>query len=299
MRHLNYNHLLYFWTIAQEGSIARAAEKLFLTPQTVSGQLKLLEQSVGTPLFERVGRRLVLSDNGRIVFQYADEIFRLGAELTERMKSGKPGNPLVLNVGIVSSIAKLITYQILKPAMDLAEPVQLVCAEGELEALLAELTVARLDLVISDRPIPTGLSVKAFNHQLGETGVAFFSQAEGWREYARGFPATLDGAPMLLPVGTSALRRRLEDWFEAVGVRPNVIAEFHDSALLKAFGQAGKGLFPAPSAIAKEVEAMYGAREVGIAEGARESYYAISPERKIHHPAVQRVTEVARSSVFA
>ena len=298
MRHLNYNHLLYFWTVAREGSIARASEALFLTPQTISGQLKLLEEAIGKPLFHRVGRRLVLSETGQIVNQYADEIFSLGAELTQRMRSGEPGAPLVLNVGIVNSIAKLIARQILRPALDLEGELRLVCWEGSLEKLLADLAVHRLDLVISDHPIPTGLSVKAYNHLLGESGVAFFADRRKVRRYAPEFPRSLDGAPVLLPVNTSALRRRLDDWFEQKGVRPKILAEFEDSALQKAFGEAGIGLFPAPSAIAGKVESMYSARRVGEVDGVRETYYAISPERKIKHPAILGITEAARERLF-
>jgi LysR family transcriptional activator of nhaA len=298
VRHLNYNHLLYFWTVAREGSIARAAEVLHLTPQTISGQLKLLEESVGTPLFHRVGRRLVLSETGQIVNQYADEIFSLGAELTQRMKSHQPGVPFVLNVGIVNSIAKLITYRILQPALELEDELRIVCYENDLEKLLADLAVHRLDLLVSDHPIPAGLSVKAFNHVLGESGVSFFAPTRRAATYARRFPESLDGTPVLLPVNTGALRRRLEDWFEQVGVRPRVVAEFDDSALMKAFGEAGAGLFPAPSAIAPEIENMYSAREVGRVDGVRETYYAISPERKIKHPAVLRIIEAARQRLF-
>ncbi|MEQ8858511.1 MAG: transcriptional activator NhaR [Pseudomonadales bacterium] len=299
MRHLNYNHLLYFWTVAREGSIARASEALFLTPQTISGQLKLLEEAIGKPLFHRVGRRLVLSETGQIVNQYADEIFSLGAELTQRMKSGDPGAPFVLNVGIVNSIAKLIAYQILEPALELEEDMRMVCWEGSLEQLLADLAVHRLDLVISDHPIPTGLSVKAYNHRLGESGVSFFADPRKAKAYSRDFPRSLDDAPLLLPVNTSALRRRLDDWFEERSIRPTIIAEFDDSALLKAFGEAGIGLFPAPTAIAGKVESMYSSRQVGEIDGVIETYYAISPERKIKHPAILSITETARERVFS
>jgi LysR family transcriptional activator of nhaA len=298
LRHLNYNHLLYFWTVAREGSIAKASEVLFLTPQTISGQIKLLEETIGKPLFHRVGRRLVLSETGQIVNQYADEIFSLGAELTQRMKSDDPGTPFVLNVGIVNSIAKLIAYQVLRPALAMEEDLRLVCWEGPLEKLLADLAVHRLDLVISDHPIPAGLSVKAYNHKLGESGVSFFADPRRARGYASRFPASLDHAPVLLPVNASALRRRLEDWFEEQSVRPTIIAEFDDSALLKAFGEAGIGVFPAPTAIAEKVESMYSSRRIGEAEGVHETYYAISPERKIKHPAILSITEAAREHLF-
>ena len=238
MRHLNYQHLLYFWTVAREGSIARASEVLHLTPQTISGQLKLLEESVGAPLFHRVGRGLVLSDTGRLVNQYAEEIFSLGAELTQRMRDQELGAPLAFNVGVVNSIPKLTAQRILQPALELGEEIRLLCWEDDLEKLLADLAVHRLDLVISDRALPTGASVRAFNHLLGVSGVSMFAHRSIASKYTRRFPRSLDGAPLLLPVNTSALRRRLDDWFDAHEIRPHIVGEFEDSALLKEIGRA-------------------------------------------------------------
>ena len=301
MRHLNYQHLLYFWTVAREGSIARASEVLHLTPQTISGQIKLLEESVGAPLFHRVGRGLVLSDTGRVVNQYADEIFSLGAELSQRVRDQDSGAPLAFNVGIVNSIPKLIAQRILLPALGLGDEIRVLCWENELERLLADLAVHRLDLVVSDRPLPTGSSVKAFNHLLGESGVAMFAEAELAKRLGaprRRFPEILDGAPMLLPVNTTALRRRLDDWFDARELRPQIVGEFEDSALLKAFGSEGTGVFPAPTAIASQIEATYHSQMIGEVEGVEERFYVISPERKLKHPAVVRITETARERLF-
>jgi len=298
MRHLNYNHLHYFWTVANEGSIARASELLHITPQTISGQLKLLEEVVGEPLFQRVGRGLVLTENGRLIKQYADEIFTIGAELSQVVRSRQPSTSPVLNVGIVNSIPKLIAYRLLEPALSAREPVRVVCLEADLEKLLAELAIHRLDLVISDRPIPVGMSVKAYNHRLGESVISFFSSKRSAARYQRNFPRSLDGGPMLLPVNTNALRRELDDWFDRVDVRPRIVAEFEDSALLKAFGEAGVGIFPAPQAIAAEVERMYNAREIGVAGEVRENYVAISPERRLKHPAVLDIIEVARGQLL-
>lgn len=295
MRHLNYNHLHYFWAVAREGSIARASEVLHLTPQTISGQLKLLEESVGEPLFERVGRGLALTDTGRIVQQYADEIFSLGAELSERIRSKSPQAPQTLNVGIVNSIAKLIAYRVIEPALELDPAVRVVCCEGDLEQLLGDLAVHRLDLVISDRSIPSGLNVRAYNHPLGESPVALFARRSIAARYARRFPESLDGAPVLLPLRSSPLRRALDEFFDRHDIAPSAVAEFDDSALLKAFGEAGAGVFPAPAAISDQVQHMYHARQIGDADGVVENYYAISPERKLKHPAVVRITEVARS----
>lgn len=298
MRHLNYNHLYYFWTVACEGSIARAAETLHLTSQTISGQLKLLEEVVGSPLFQRVGRGLALTDTGRMVKQYADEIFTVGAELSQRVRSNQPQANPVLTVGIVNSIAKLITYRVLEPVLTGSEAVRIVCREADLETLLAELALHRLDLVVSDRPIPVGLGVKAYHHQMGESVIAFFTGKRLAARYKRDFPGSLDGAPMLLPTHTTALRRELDDWFERVNVRPHVVAECDDSALLKVFGEAGAGVFPAPLAIAAEVERMYHARLIGQADEVRESYIAISPERRLKHPAVLDLIDRARSQLF-
>ncbi|MEQ8659637.1 MAG: transcriptional activator NhaR [Gammaproteobacteria bacterium] len=295
MRHLNYNHVLYFWTVAREGSVARAAEALHLAPQTISGQVKALEQVIGKPLFRRAGRGLALTDAGHIVHQYAEEIFTLGAELTRRMKSDDAGVPATFNVGIVNSIAKLVAREILQPVLALEEHVRLVCREGELEKLLGDLAVSRLDFVLSDRPIPTGLSVRAYNHPLGESEVALFAPVAMVRRYRRRFPHGLDDAPMLLPEHSSALRRRIDDWLEARGVRPRIVAEFDDSALMKAFAAGGAGLFPAPIQLADHLARMYGVRPLGVLEGVIEGYVAISPERRLSHLAARRITDLARA----
>jgi len=297
MRHLNYSHLQYFWTVASEGSIARASEVLHITPQTISGQLKLLEEAVGEPLFQRAGRGLVLSDTGRLVKQYADDIFALGEELTHVVR-GRQSRARVLHVGIVNSIAKLIAYRVLQPALSSEHRVRVVCTEGGLEELLADLAIHRLDLVLSDRPIPVGMNVKAYNHPLGSSVIAFFSKPAAVRRYSSDFPNSLRDAPLLLPVHTSAMRRDLDAWFERVGIEPQVVAEFDDSALLKMFGAAGAGVFPAPFAIAREIERMYSARVVGLAESVQETYLAISPERKLKQPEVLEVIELAREQIF-
>jgi LysR family transcriptional activator of nhaA len=298
MRHLNYTHLLYFWTVAREGTITRASEVLHLTPQTISGQLKLLDEAVGEPLFSRVGRGLVLTETGQVVKQYADEIFMLGAELTQRVKSKQALIHTTFNVGIVSSIPKLVALRILKPALEMDEPLRIVCREGELENMLGELALHRLDLLISDRPIPAGTSVKAYNYPLGDSGINLFAHESIADRYRRSFPESLEDAPMLLPALDSPLRSNLEDWFDTIRVRPRVLAEFDDSALLKAFGNAALGVFPAPACITEEVVSMYHSRMVGRVESIRESYFAISPERKLKHPAVVQITDNAREALF-
>jgi LysR family transcriptional activator of nhaA len=297
LRHLNYKHLHYFWTVANEGSITRASEALHITPQTISGQLKLLDEEVGEPLFQRAGRGLVMTDTGRVVKQYADDIFTLGAELSQVVR-GRQAEQRALHVGIVNSIAKLIAYRILQPAITAAQPVHLVCIEGDLENLLAQLAIHRLDLVISDRPIPVGLNVKAYNHSLGDSVIAFFCEPASVKRYQTGFPESLRGAPVLLPSRGSAMRRDLDDWFERVGVEPHVVADFDDSALMKMFGAAGAGVFPAPHAIAPEIERMYGARFIGLAEKVQDTYIAISPERRLRQSSVLDIIERAREQLF-
>jgi LysR family transcriptional activator of nhaA len=297
MRHLNYNHLLYFWTVAREGSIGRAAASLHLTPQTISGQLKLLETSVGEPLFQRAGRGLALTTTGHLVKQYADEIFALGAELAHVVRGGGTSRANVLNVGIVNSIPKLITYRILRPALESGEPLRIACYEADLEKLLSDLAVHRLDLVLSDRPIPGGLNVKAYNHGLGDSEVGIFAHRSLSGRYVHGFPGSLRDAPLLLPARTTAVRRALDEWLDRLGVTPRIVAEFDDSALLNSFGAVGIGVFPASLAIANEVERMYEARMIGVADGIKESYFAVSPERRLKHPAVLRITAAAREAL--
>jgi LysR family transcriptional activator of nhaA len=297
-RHLNYNHLLYFWTVAREGSIAKASGFLHLTPQTISGQIKQLEASIGKPLFRRVGRNLVLTDTGHAVMPYAEEIFSLGGELAQRVRSEDHDRPSTLNVGIVNSIPKLIAFRTLEPAMSMETPVRMVCWGGELDSMLADLAVHRLDLVLSDRPVPSGMNVKAYSHLLGESGISFFAHKSIARQYTRDFPRSLDRAPMLLPVTTGALRRSLDDWFASHNVVPQILAEFDDSALMKAFSEAGNSLFAAPEAIADEIEHTYEARRIAAADGLQERYYAISAERKLKHPAVLEITERARNTLF-
>ena len=297
MRHLNYTHLLYFWTVVREGGVTNAAKALHLTPQTISGQLKLLEESVGEKLFNRVGRGLTLTETGQVVNRYTEEIFQLGAELTQKVKSKQALLPETLHVGVLSSIPKIIARRVIAPGLDLPHPVRVICHEGDMDNLLGELAVHRLDLIVSDRPLPSGSHVKAFNHPLGESGVSIFAHKSIAKHY-RNFPAAVDDAPMLLPVANNTLRRNLEDWFERQDVSPRVVAEFDDSALLKAFGEVGIGLFPAPTVIADEVCNSYDARLLGHVEEVRERYYAISPERRVKHPAVLAITEQARAGLL-
>jgi LysR family transcriptional activator of nhaA len=298
MEWLNYHHLLYFWTVAKEGSIARACQRLHLAQPTISAQLQALERSLGEKLFNRVGRGLVLTETGHTVYRYADEIFNLGRELMDTLKGQPTGRPLRLAVGVADAVPKMVAYRLIEPAMKLPEPVHLVCSEGSPEHLLAELAIHRLDLVLMDSPIGPGVKIRAFNHQLGECGVTIFGTAEHAETYGGDFPRSLQGAPFLLPTELSTLRRSLDQWFDANGVRPLVVAEFEDSALMKSFGQAGAGLFAGPSVVEAEIERQYGVKVLGRISSLRERYYAVSVERKLKHPAVLAISESARRQLF-
>jgi LysR family transcriptional regulator, transcriptional activator of nhaA len=298
MRHLNYNHLLYFWAVAREGSIAKASEVMHLTPQTISGQLRLLDEAIGERLFVRSGRQLVLSEMGHVVLQYANEIFSLGAELAHVVRGQTTGISTSLNIGIVDSIPKLITYRLLEPVLRLTEKIRLNFVEGALEPLLAKLSVHHVDLVLSDRPIPGGLNVRAYHHLLGSSGITIFGTPELTKQYRKRFPASLHGAPFLFPVQSHALYQPLSSWFDANGLVPVAVAEFDDSALMKIFGQAGAGLFAGPTTIESEICRMYHVNVIGRIPDIQERFYAITPERKLKHPAVAAITASARDIIF-
>ncbi|HFD81291.1 MAG TPA: transcriptional activator NhaR [Gammaproteobacteria bacterium] len=295
---INYKHLHYFWVVAREGSIARASERLHLTPQTISGQIGLLEDYFGEQLFERAGRKLELTEGGRLVLSYADEIFSLGSELEETVRNFPGGRPLVFRVGVVDVVPKSIAYRLLAPALQLPEAVRIVCREGAIEPLLAELALHHVDLVIADGPIPAGVNVRGFNHPLGDCGLSFFATRSLARSLGKEFPRNLDGAPLLLPGESTVLRSRLEQWLEEQHLHPRVVGEFDDSALMKAFGHSGAGVFAAPTPIAAEVSKQYGVVELGATDGVREQFFAISVERRISHPAVAAITETARAWLF-
>ncbi len=295
---LNYHHLLYFWTVAREGSVARAAARLSLAQPTVSAQVRALEDALGEPLFTRTGRRLVLTDVGRVVLRYADEIFATGRELLDAVRGRPTGRPIRFAVGVADALPKMIAYRLLEPAWHLDEPVQVVCREDKPERLLALLSLHELDIVLSDAPVGAGVSVRAFSHPLGECGVSLFAAPALADRYRRRFPQSLDGAPFLLPAEGSPLRRSLEQWFEQLGVRPRIVAEFDDSALLKVVGQAGHGLFAAPSVIEREVARQYRARLVGRAPSVRERFYALTVERRLRNPAALAISNAARSELF-
>ena len=296
---LNYHHLYYFWVVAREGSIARACAQLHVAQPTISAQLRKLEKSMGARLFQRVGRNLVLTETGQVVLRYADEIFTLGRELTDVLQGRPTGSPLRFVAGVADVVPKLIAYRLLQPAMQLPEPVQLRCEEGKLDYLLMELAAHRLDVVISDLPLGALVNIRAYHHLLGECGVSVFGTAGLARKFRRQFPASLDGAPLLLPTENTALRRSLDQWFDAENIHPVAVGEIADSALLKVFGSAGVGLFVAPAAIEREICRQYRVQRVGTLPGVRERYYVISVERRLKHPAVVAISETAREKLFS
>lgn len=298
MSGFNFKHLRYFWMVAKCGSIARASDQLHLTPQSISGQLGELEEDLGVRLFRRVGRGLELTDSGRRILGYADEIFALGDELLDAARDQPTRSGQPFRVGIADSVAKMIAYRLIEPAMRIAEPIRLICREGRLAALLADLSVHRLDLVIADRPMPTNLNVRGYNHFLGESPLAVFGAPALTPAPAASFPAVVDDAPFLLPGEDVAIRPRLIQWFEALGLRPRIIGEFDDSALLKAFGQAGAGFFVAPTAIADHVVQQYGVELIGKIDSVCEQLYAITTERRLTHPAIVAISQTAQREVF-
>lgn len=299
MKRLNYQHLYYFRAVVRAGSLTRACEELALSPPTVSTQLRQLEQRLGVPLLERIGRRLAPTEAGRLVFRYAEEIFGLGRELLDALEQRPTGRPMRLVVGVDDVLPKEIARRLIEPALALGSPVQLVCREAGLERLLADLAVHEIDVVLSDAPMTPTLSVRAYNHHLGSCGIVWLATPALAAAHRRGFPRSLAGAPVLLPTADTDLRRSLEQWFERLDVRPRIVGEFEDYALLREFGRAGRGLFPAPSVLAGQLRREEGVRRVGTAAGARGEFYAISVERRIRHPAVVAICENARRELFA
>lgn len=294
MDQLNYHHLLYFHTVAREGSVSRAGERLHLAQPTISTQIRALERSLGHRLFARRGRGLVLTEMGREVYRLADEIFSIGREVID-LVSGRPvGRPPRLVIGAADLLPKLVVHRLISPALQLPEAVRLLCVEGRTNELLARLAVHELDVVLADTPIPPSAGVAAFNHRLGECPTAILGHPRLAARYRRGFPASLDAAPMLLPTPDSMLRRSFDQYLDSSGIRPLIVGEFEDMALMKTFGETGMGLFPVPDIVRAEVERQFSVRTLGILDQVRESFYVISMERKVKHPAVLAITQAAR-----
>ena len=295
---LNYHHLLYFWTVAKAGTIARASEQLQIAQPTISGQIHALEESFGTKLLARSGRNLVLTDIGRVVFGYAEDIFSLGREMQDVVRGRPAGTPMKLTIGNADTVSKLIAYELLKPALRLPDPVHLAVLEDKPERLLEQLAAQKLDVVIANGPVPPGFRNRAFHHLLGESGTSFFSSAQKAPAYKKRFPLSLDGAPALLPLHGSALSDQIEQWFEQQGIRPVVAAESQDSGLLTLFGADGHVVYTAPTVMEAEIKRLYGAVVIGRVPSVVEHFYAISVERKLRHPAVVAISDSAKL-VFA
>lgn len=298
MEWLNYHHLFYFWTIMREGSVTAASSKLRLAQSTVSSQLSKFEENLGTHLFKRVGRNLEPTDMGHLVFRYADEIFSLGREMVDCLQGRPVMGPLSLKVGIVDVVPKLVAQKLLKPAGRLPEQVRLICHEGKDDNLLADLALHKLDVVLTDTPLRSGLSIKAYSHLLGECGVSFFGVEKLAELLRHGFPKSLNEAPILLPTSMTTLRGMLDQWFDRIAVKPLIVGEFDDSALMNVFGQAGDGIFAAPTVIEKEMELQYQVQVIGRTMDIQEKFYAISVERIIRHPAVAAISEAAHQKLF-
>lgn len=299
MARLNYKHLHYFWSVAKAGTIQRASARLQLTPQTLSGQIAVLEESMGVALFRRVGRRLELTEMGRIALSYADEIFHAGGELEDVLRGQPAGRLLPFRVGVADVVPKSLAYRLLAPAMTLPDPTRIVCREDKLERLLAELAIHRLDLVVADRPMPPETHVKGYSHKLGECGITFFAAPELAARHPGAFPDVLDGAPLLIPTEDAAVRARLMRWLGARRLQPRIVGEFDDSALMKAFGYGGMGIFIAPTAVADEVQEHGRVVRLGQTDDVVERFFAISVQRRLTHPAVTAISDAARQKLFS
>ena len=296
---LNYKHLRYFWMVAKAGSIARAAQQLQRTPQSISGQLQELEATLGTELFRRAGRGLELTDIGRHTLSYADRIFTLGDELLDDLRDRPARRAMEFKVGVAEGVPKAMVYRMIEPALELDEDVRLICREGRLPFLLADLAVHRFDMVIADRPMPSNLNVRGFSHLLGESGLTFFGSPLLLERLPKRFPALLDQAPFLLPGEDAAIRPRLLQWFDEHDIRPRIVGEFDDSALMNSFGQTGTGLFVAPTATAAYLCKQYRVRAVGSTGEVKEQFYAITTEQRLQHPAVVALSKAAREDIFS
>jgi LysR family transcriptional activator of nhaA len=296
---LNYHHLFYFWNVVREGGVSAASRKLRLAQPTISGQLKSFEESLGVRLFHRQRGKLVLTETGSHVYRYATEIFALGRELSDSLAGGPATRTPRLVVGVADEVPKIIVQVLVQPALELPEPVRLLCYEDRQDRLLADLATHLLDVVIAEAPVPAGAPVRAHSHLLGESGIELFAEPKLARRLRRGFPRSLDGAPILVPIENTIMRRVLETFFDGLGIRPIIRAEFQDSALLGAFGRAGVGVFAAPSVIAEAVRSQYRVESIGGIEGTRQRYYALTVDRRITHSAVRAITESARSTLFA
>ena len=297
---MNFKHLHYFWVTAKAGGIMRAGEQLHTTPQTLSGQIKLLEEWLGHKLFRKTGRQLELTEDGRLALGYADQIFTLGAELETALRQARGGKPILdFRVGVADSVAKSVAYRLLEPALSIAEPTRLICSEGKFPDLLSQLALHRLDLVIADEPMSRRISVKAFNHPLGRTAMSFFCAPNLLIALRGAFPGCLNGMPMLIQGASASIRHQLEGWLTRHQIHPRVIGEFDDGALMTAFGREGRGVFMGPTVLEAETIAQFGVSVIGRTDELVEEFFAVSVERRITHPCVVAITDAARGELFS
>ncbi len=296
---MNFRHLHYFWVTAKAGGVMRAGEQLHTTPQTLSGQIKLLEGWLGRKLFRKSGRQLELTDDGRVALRYADQIFNLGVELEAAIRQARGGQRVLdFRVGVADSVAKSIAYHLLEPALLVSEPVRLICIEGKFPDLLAQLALQRLDLLVADEPMSRRTSVKAFNHPLGRTAMSFFCAPTLMSQIKGRFPACLNGMPMLIHGASASVRQQFEGWLIRHELQPHIVGEFDDGALMTAFGRQGRGVFMAPTVLEAETVAQFGVTVIGRSDELVEEFFAVSVERRIRHPCVVAITDAARSQLF-
>jgi len=296
---MNYKHLYYFWWVAKAGGVVKAGEQLHITPHTISGQIGILEDDLGVPLFAKRGRNIELTEVGKLAFGYANDIFALGSELEESVRNYQGGlHPIEFRIGVADAVPKMIACRLIEPATRLDESVRIVCLESKLEHLLKELAAHRLDLVVAGAPIPHSMSVRAYNHRLGESGMSFFAAGRLLKSLKGKFPACLNGAPMMFPTVDVAVRSALDRWLEKNKLRPRLVGEFDDSALMKAFGKRELGVFIGPTVIESEIETQYRAKVIGRTKEITEEFFAISVERRVKHPCVVAIAEASRTQFF-
>ena len=298
MEFLNYHHLRYFWAVAKEGGLTRAAARLHVTQPTISAQIQALEGVLGEKLFRRAGRNLALTDAGQHVLSYAEEIFSLGQDLLNSVKQRPTSRPLRVYLGVADALPKLVAYRIIQPIFHLPQPVRVSCWETKVSDMLVELAAYRLDLVLADEPASSGVTTNVFNHFLGASGVTFCAQPPLAARLRRGFPKSLHGAPALLPMSNSGLRRSLEKWFQATGVRPRLVGEFEDPAFVNVLARRGLGFMSVPTTVAEEIVKRFGLRTIGQTKDCQQQYYAITAERRLTHPAVVAITSGARARLL-
>ena len=299
MEWLNFHHLRYFWMVARKGGVRKAAEELHVSQPSISAQLRLLEESLGEKLFKRTGRRLVLSEMGELVLTYADEIFAAGRELMNAVKQRPSGRRLRLNVGMTDSISKMMGFEFLKPALHFPDPTHVVCRMAAIEVLIVQLQAHRLDIVLADEPASSSLKAKTFSHRLGRSGITFCAVPAIAAKLRRNFPQSLNDAPALLPTENMGLRTVLETWFNDQGIRPRLVGEYEDSALMVFCATAGRGFSVVPTVVARAVLKHYGLRVIAKVEECGTEFFAITAERRVKHPAAMAITQHAYTSLFA